>query len=77
MCKPCIGDHIVVTDNLDEKDPALRKRLRIFTDQPEKFALREKYSFLVKARGTIPKGQPLNNVDLLAQPEPLSVPDPQ
>jgi hypothetical protein len=71
MCKPCIGDHIVVTDTLDEKDPALRKRLRIFTDQPEKFALREKYSFLVKARGTIPKGQPLNSVDLLAQAEHL------
>jgi hypothetical protein len=23
MCKPCIGDHAVITDNLDKKDPTL------------------------------------------------------
>src|SRR6266550_505284 len=32
MCKPCLGDHLVVTDNVDEKDPARIQRLRIFTD---------------------------------------------
>src|SRR5256886_6342657 len=34
MCKPCLGDHIVVTDNIDEKDPARIQRPRIFTDKP-------------------------------------------
>jgi len=73
MCKPCIGDHIVVTDSLDEKDPALVMRLWIFTDKPAKFALREKYSFLVKVRGTIPKGHPIKDLDLIALPEDLKV----
>ena len=35
MCKPCIGDHIVVTDNIDEKDLSKIRRLRISTDKPE------------------------------------------
>ena len=68
MCKPCIGDHLVVTDKLDEKDPALVTRLRIFTDKPEKFALRGKYSFLVKTRGKVAKGHPITEVDLIVLP---------
>lgn len=66
QCKPCLGDHIVVTGNLDEKDAALIKRLRIFTDKPEQFESKKKYQFTVKARGKIPKGQPLPDVDLLS-----------
>jgi hypothetical protein len=73
-CKPCLGNHVVVTDNLDQKDPALIKRLRIFTDEPDKFALHEKYSFVVKTRGRIPSGQPIRDVDLLALPKGLSDP---
>jgi hypothetical protein len=66
MCKPCLGDHIVVTDNIDEKDPALIKRLRIFTDQPEQCELKKQYLFTVKVRGKILKGQPIHDVDLLS-----------
>lgn len=66
MCKPCLPDHIVVTDNIDEKDPALIKRLRIFTDKPEQFELKKKYQFTVKVRGKIPKGHPIGDVDLLS-----------
>src|SRR2546428_12935579 len=40
QCKPCLGDHIVITDNVDEKDPARIKRLRIFTSKPEQFELK-------------------------------------
>src|SRR6266852_5383476 len=43
MCKPCIGDHIVVTDNIDQEDPVRIQRLRIFTDKPEQFELKKKY----------------------------------
>ena len=66
MCKPCIGDHIVVTDNLDEKDAALVKRLKIFTDKPEQFELKKKYIFTVKVRGRILRGQPIHDVDLVS-----------
>src|SRR3979411_559512 len=37
MCKPCLGDHIVVTESIDKKDPTLIQRLRIFTDKPDQF----------------------------------------
>lgn len=65
MCKPCIDDHIVVTDNLDEKDPALIKRLRIFTAKPDQFELKKKYVFTVKVRGKVQKGRSIDQVDLL------------
>lgn len=66
MCKPCIPDNIDVTDNLDDKNPALIKRLRIFTDKPEKFELKKKYSFLVKVKGRTPQGRAIENVDLIS-----------
>ena len=66
MCKPCLGDHIVVTDNLDEKDPARIQRLRIFTDKPEQFELKKKYSFTVRTRGKTTTGHPLGEVELIS-----------
>ena len=66
MCKPCLGDNIVVTDNIAEKDPALIRRLRIFTDKPEQFELKKKYQFTVKVRGKIPKGHPIRDADLVS-----------
>jgi len=66
MCKPCIGDNIVVTDNIAEKDPARIKRLRIFTDKPEQFELKKQYQFTVRVRGKIPKGQPIHDAELVS-----------
>jgi hypothetical protein len=66
MCKPCLGDHIVITDNVDEKDPARIQRLRIFTDKPEQFELKKKYSFTVRTRGKTTTGHPLGEVDLIS-----------
>ena len=66
MCKLCLGDHLVVTDNLGEKDPALIQRLRIFTEKPEQFELQKKYSFTVRVKGRIPKGRAIENVDLIS-----------
>ena len=66
MCKPCLGDHIVVADNIDEKDPALIQRLRIFTDKPKQFELKKKYSFTVMTRGEIAPGHPLGEVNLIS-----------
>ena len=65
QCKPCIGDHIVVADNVEEKNPALIKRLRIFTDKPAQFELKKKYSFLVKVRGKVREGHAIEEVDLI------------
>jgi predicted NAD-dependent protein-ADP-ribosyltransferase YbiA (DUF1768 family) len=73
MCKPCVGDHIVVVEALEEKDPARVKGLWIFADKPDKFELRKKYSFTVKPRGKIAKGQPIRNLDLIAPPVDLKV----
>lgn len=67
-CKPCLGDYIVITDNLDEKDPALIKRLRVFTSKPERlewFELKKKCSFIAKVRGKVPSGKPIEDLDLI------------
>jgi hypothetical protein len=66
QCKPCLGDHIVVTDDVDEKDPAQTKRLRIFTSKPEQFEMKKKYSFVVKVRGKLPKDRAIENVNLIS-----------
>jgi hypothetical protein len=66
MCKPCLGDHIVVTDNVDEKDPARIQRLHIFTDKPEQFELKKKYSFTVRPRGKTAPGHAIENVELIS-----------
>jgi hypothetical protein len=67
QCKPCLGDYIVVTNKLDEKDPLLVMRLRIFTGGFGKFELKEKCSLLTKVRGNIPKGKPIQDLDLLLE----------
>lgn len=66
MCKPCIGDHIVITDESGQKDPTLIKRLRIFNEKPEQFQLKRKYQFTVKVRGKLQPGQPIRDVDLVS-----------
>jgi hypothetical protein len=66
MCKPCIPDNIVVTDNLDEKDLSKIKRLRISTDKPEQFELKKKYTFTVKVKGKVPSGRAIQDVDLIS-----------
>jgi hypothetical protein len=65
QCKPCLGDYIVVTDNVDEKDPLLIKRVRVFTTKPEKFELKQKFSFVAKVRGKAPSGKPIEDLDLI------------
>jgi hypothetical protein len=65
QCKPCLGDCIVIANNLDEKDPLLIKRLRVYTDQPERFELKQKFSFVAKVRGKVPSGKPIENLDLI------------
>ena len=66
MCKPCIPDNIVVTDNIDEKDLSRIKRLRISTDKPEQFELKKKYTFTVKVKGKVPSGRAIQDVDLIS-----------
>jgi hypothetical protein len=69
MCKPCIPDNIVITDAADAKDLSKINRLRISTDKPEQFELKRKYSFVVKVKGQIPAGRPIENVELIAAKE--------
>jgi hypothetical protein len=65
QCKPCLGDYLVITDNLDEKDPLLIRRLRVFTRKPEQFELRKKVSFVAKIRGKVPKGKPIEDLNFI------------
>lgn len=69
MCKPCIPDNIVITDAADEKDLSKINRVRIFTDKTKQFELKKKYSFVVKVKGQIPTGRPIENVELIAAKE--------
>ena len=66
MCKPCIGDHITITDKIDEKDKTLIQRLRIHTEKPEQFDLKKQYSFTVKVRGNVSPGHAIQDVDLIS-----------
>jgi hypothetical protein len=66
MCKPCIPDNIVVTDDIDEKDFSKIKRLRISTDKPEQFETKRKYTFTVKLKGKVPSGRAIQDVDLIS-----------
>jgi hypothetical protein len=66
MCKPCIGDHLVITDDVKETDPKLIKRLWVFTDEPSHFEVGKRYSFQVKIRGKKQPHKPVQEVDLLA-----------
>ena len=50
MCKPCIPDDIVITDNIDQKEPSNINRLRIYDDKPDQFELNKKYTFTVKVK---------------------------
>ena len=66
MCKPCLGDHITVTDDIAVVDPIGIKRLRIFTDKPEQFESKKKYQFTVKLRSRPVKGQAITDVELVS-----------
>lgn len=78
QCKPCLGDYLVITDNPDEKDPALKRRLRIFANRPEldRLEIAKRYSFLVKVRGKVNDRQPVEEANLISfvalKPKPNS-----
>jgi hypothetical protein len=66
MCKPCIGDYIVLSDKVDEQVPEQIKRLRVFTDKPDQFEMKKKYSFILKVKGKIAPGHPIEEVELIS-----------
>jgi hypothetical protein len=70
MCKPCIPDNVVITDTANPKDLSKINRLRIFTDKPEQFKQKKKYSFTVKLKQPLPAAHAITAVDLVSF-EPL------
>ena len=44
QCKPCIGDHLQLCDDLKN----LNKTFRLFTNTPNEFKTRKSYTFKVK-----------------------------
>ena len=66
QCKPCLGNYIVITDNLNEKDPKFIRRLRIFTGETKPlFTSKENYLFTVKVRGKTQEGHAIEDADLI------------
>lgn len=66
MCKPCLPNNIVVTDNIEEKDLSKIRRLRIYTEKPEQFELKKQYLFTVKVKGTLPPGRAITDLELIS-----------
>ena len=66
MCKPCIPDNVVATDDLEEKDPSEIRRLRIYTDKTAQFELKKKYLFTVKTKGNSLPGRAITEVELVS-----------
>jgi hypothetical protein len=66
ICKPCMPDNLVITDAADPKDLSKINRLRIFTDKPEQFELKKKYSFTVNQKNKVPAGHPITDVHLVS-----------
>ena len=66
QCKPCIGNYIVITDNVNEKDPKFIRRLRVFTGKTKPlFTSKENYLFTVKVRGKVQEGHAIEDADLI------------
>jgi hypothetical protein len=66
QCKPCIGNYVVITDNLKEKDPKFIRRLRIFSGKTKPlFTSNEMYLFTVKVRGKVQDGHAIEDADLI------------
>ncbi|MBV9242180.1 MAG: hypothetical protein JO314_09245 [Acidobacteria bacterium] len=72
MCKPCIPDNIVVVDRIAREHGAELIRLRIYTEETDKFVQNGNYRFTVKVRGKLSEGAQIADVDLISF-EPLFV----
>ena len=44
QCKPCIGDHVLVSDEASDK----KKTLTVLAKDPEQYIKEKKYTFLIK-----------------------------
>jgi len=66
ICKPCIPNNLVITDAADPKDLSKINRLRIFTDKPEQFELKKKYSFTVNLKNKVPAAHAITDVFLVS-----------
>ena len=48
MCKPCVGDHVVLADRADARPS---DGVRIFVSDPLSFKVGTHYRFIVEGRG--------------------------
>ncbi len=66
MCKPCIADNVTLTDTDDRSDLSNLKRLRVFTEETDKFVMNGKYIVTVRVKGTPKMGDAIDSVDLIS-----------
>ena len=60
----------MITDAADPNDLSKINRLSIFTDKPEQFELKKKYSFTVNLKNKVPAAHAITDVHLVSF-EPL------
>jgi hypothetical protein len=67
MCKPCMGDHVVVTAKKgDGRNPAAADDLlRILARSPKQFEVGKQYLFSVKLVGEKKAGEKIEQVELI------------
>ena len=65
MCKPCMPNNITIVKKIDPNHLSAPIRLRILTDETDKFTEGEKYLFTVKVHGGVKEGKPITDVDLV------------
>jgi len=68
MCKPCMGNNIVISNNnkiLDGLYSLTENELIIFATNPEQFKLGKKYKFTIKMRDYKSTEEPINDVELV------------
>ncbi|HEY2846386.1 MAG TPA: hypothetical protein VGI80_01130 [Pyrinomonadaceae bacterium] len=64
-CKPCFPNHVTIVERIDHAQPNSSVRLRVLTDQIDKFALGNRYLFTVKVYGSVDVGKPITDVTLI------------
>ena len=65
MCKPCMPNNITIVKKIDPDHISAPVRLRILTDETDKFTEGQKYLFTVKVHGEVKEGKPITDVDLV------------
>lgn len=69
MCKPCMGDNIVISDNsklIDSYSQVTDSEVIVFTDNPNVFKLGKRYKLEIRISDKKSTLEPINNLELVS-----------